>query len=63
MKAITGISDEHHALLDDYQIALRMWAEAKARYAAGSAEVVDATRYVDELERGLAAFDKPAMAA
>jgi len=63
MNAITGTSAEHLALQDDYKAALRLWAEARARYSPGSAEVVDATRYVDELEQELAGYDKPVMAA
>ncbi len=53
MKALTGNSAERQALLDEYQIALRMWSETKVLYPLESAEFAEATGHLDQLEQDL----------
>jgi hypothetical protein len=53
MKAITGISSKHMALLDEYRMALSLWSETRAFYAPGAVEVAQATRHLEELEQEL----------
>ena len=53
MKAITGISTKHMALLDEYRMALSLWSETRALYAGEAYEVVEATRHLEELEHEL----------
>jgi hypothetical protein len=63
MKAITGISTEHGALLDEYEMALRLWSEARVLYAPEAPEVREATKHLENLEHALAAYEEPAVAA
>ena len=63
MKLIAGISSEHRALLDEYQIALRLWSEARGLYAPETAEVLEATNHLETLEHALALYEEPALAA
>jgi hypothetical protein len=63
MKLIPGISSEHRALLDEYHIALRLWSEVRALYAPETAEVLEATKHLETLERALALYEEPALAA
>jgi hypothetical protein len=53
MKAIAGISAKHMALLDEYRMALSLWSETRAVYTPEAAEVVEATRRLEELEQEL----------
>lgn len=53
MKAIAGINAKHIALLDEYRMALSLWSETRAFYAAEAVEVVEATRHLEEIEREL----------
>ena len=53
MKAITGISSKHMALLDEYRMALSLWSETRAFYAPEAVEVAQATRHLEELEQEL----------
>jgi hypothetical protein len=53
MKAITGISTKHMALMEEYRMALSLWSETRAFYAAEATEVVQATRHLEELEQEL----------
>jgi hypothetical protein len=63
MSAIGGISPEHRALLDEYEMALRLWSEARVLYAPGAEEVLEATKHVENLEKDLALYKEPALAA
>jgi hypothetical protein len=63
MNLIAGISSEHRALLDEYQIALRLWSEARVRYMPEAAEVVEATNHLETLEHALSMYKEPALAA
>jgi hypothetical protein len=62
MKAIAGISSKHMALLDEYRMALGLWSETRALYAAESVEIVQATRHLEDLERELVLCDQPTFA-
>jgi hypothetical protein len=53
MKAIAGISAKHMSLLDEYRMALSLWSETRAVYTPEAAEVVQATRHLEELEQEL----------
>lgn len=54
MNAIAETSAEHTALLNEYRIALRLWAETRALYQHDSApEVIEANRMVEDLESRL----------
>ena len=50
MNAISGITVEHLALLDQYQAALRLWSESRALYAEGTPEVAETTKHLENLE-------------
>lgn len=63
MRPLAGISPEHRALLDEYEMALRLWSEARVLYAPEAEEVLEATKHVENLEKDLALFKEPAMAA
>jgi hypothetical protein len=63
MKLLVGISSEHRALLDEYQMALRLWSEARAVCPPGSAEVLEATNHLEALEHALASYEEAAVAA
>jgi hypothetical protein len=63
MKLIAGISSEHRALLDKYQMALRLWSEVRGLYPPGTAEVLEAANHLETLEHALAAHEEPAVAA
>lgn len=63
MNLIAGISSEHRALLDEYQIALRLWSEVRGLYPLESTEVLEATNHLETLERDLASYEEPAVAA
>jgi hypothetical protein len=53
MKAIEGISAKHMALLDEYRMALSLWSETRALYSPEAAEVGQATKHLEDLEREL----------
>ena len=53
MKAIAGITLKHMALLDEYRMALSLWSETRALYAAEAAEIVQATKHLEDLEHEL----------
>ncbi len=53
MKAIEGISTKHMALLDEYRMALSLWSETRALYSLEAAEVGQATKHLEDLEREL----------
>lgn len=54
MNAIAETSAEHTALLNEYRIALRLWAETRALYQGDSTpEVMEANRLVESLEHKL----------
>jgi hypothetical protein len=59
MKAITGISSKHMALLDEYRMALSLWSEARALYLPEAPEIVQATKHLEELEQALLLCDVP----
>ena len=59
MKAIAGISSKHMALLDEYRMALSLWSETRALYTAEAAEVVQATKHLEDLEHELSLWDMP----
>jgi hypothetical protein len=63
MKLIAGISSDHRALLDEYQMALRLWSEVRAFYEPETAEVVEATNHLETLEHVLTSYEEPAEAA
>ena len=63
MNVIAGISSEHRALLDEYQIALRLWSEVRGLYPLEAAEVLQATNHLETLEHTLATYEEPAVAA
>ena len=50
-------------LLEEYRVALGLWSEARAHYAPGDAEVAAATSHLEAIERELASFSQPALAA
>ena len=57
MNAIAESSAEHTALLNEYRIALRLWAEARALYRHDTApEVIEANILVESLEFRLRAI-------
>jgi hypothetical protein len=57
MNATAELSAEHTALLDEYRIALRLWAEARGLYQHDTApEVIEANRLVESLEFRLRAI-------
>ena len=60
MKAITGISSKHLALLDEYRMALSLWSETRAFYSPDTLEVRQATKHLEALEEDLALCDVPA---
>ncbi len=62
MKAITGISLKHMALLDEYRMALSLWSETRALYSPGAAEIVQATKHLEDLEHELSLCDVPLVA-
>jgi len=54
MNAIAETSAEHTALLNEYRVALRLWAETRALYHGDSTpEVMEANRLVESLEHKL----------
>ena len=57
MKAITGISSKHMALLDEYRMALSLWSETRALYSPEAAETVQATKHLEDLEHELSLCD------
>ena len=59
MKAITGISSKHMALLDEYRMALSLWSETRALYSPEAAEIVQATKHLEDLEHELSLCDVP----
>jgi len=59
MKAITGISSKHMALLDEYRMALSLWSETRAFYSADTIEVRQATKHLEALEEDLTLCDVP----
>ena len=59
MKAIAGISSKHMALLDEYRMALSLWSETRALYVSGAAEIIQATRHLEDLEYEIALGDVP----
>jgi hypothetical protein len=59
MKAIMGISSKHMALLGEYRMALSLWSETRALYTPEAAEVMQATRHLEELERALSLCQEP----
>lgn len=63
MNLIAGISSEHRALLDEYQIALRLWSETRVLYAPETAEVLEATNHLETLEHALTMSEEPSLAA
>jgi hypothetical protein len=62
MKAIAGISSKHMALLDEYRMALSLWSETRALYSPGAAEILQATKHLEDLERELLLCDVPSVA-
>ncbi|MEO8049035.1 MAG: hypothetical protein ABI833_01350 [Acidobacteriota bacterium] len=62
MKAITGISAKHMALLDEYRMALGLWSETRALYSAEAAEVQQVIKHLEELERSLSLCNEPTSA-
>lgn len=62
MKAIAGISSRHMALLDEYRMTLSLWSETRALYSPGAAEVVQATKHLEDLEHELLLCDVPPVA-
>jgi hypothetical protein len=63
MKLIAGIGSEHRALLDEYQMALRLWSEVRGLYPPETTEVLEATYHLETLEHALASCEEPALAA
>jgi hypothetical protein len=59
MKAIAGISLKHMTLLDEYRMALSLWSETRALYSPDAAEVIQATRHLQDLEQELTPCDVP----
>ena len=59
VKAITGISAKHLALLEEYRMALSLWSETRAIYSPETDEVRQATTHLEELERDLGLCDEP----
>jgi hypothetical protein len=59
MKAITGVSSKHMALLDEYRMALSLWSETRALYSADAIEVRQATKHLEALEEDLTLCDVP----
>ncbi len=59
MKAIAGISSKHMALLDQYRMALSLWSETRALYSPEAAEIVQATKHLEDLEHELSLCDVP----
>ena len=57
MKAITGISSKHMALLDEYRMALSLWSETRAIYSPEAAEIVQATKHLEDLEHEISLCD------
>jgi hypothetical protein len=62
MKAIAGISSKHMALLDEYRMALSLWSETRALYSSEAAEIVQATKHLEDLEHELSLCDVPLVA-
>jgi hypothetical protein len=62
MKAIAGISSKHMALLDEYRMALSLWSETRALYSPEAAEIVQATKHLEDLEHELSLCDVPLVA-
>jgi hypothetical protein len=62
MKAIAGISSKHMALLDEYRMALSLWSETRALYSAEAAEIMQATKHLEDLEHELSLCDVPLVA-
>ena len=62
MKAITGISAKHMALLDEYRMALSLWSETRAFYPEDTVEVRQATKHLEALEEDLTLCDVPTSA-
>ncbi len=50
-------------LLDEYRVALGLWSEIRALYAADDPEITAATSHLEALEGELAAYSQPALAA
>ncbi len=59
MKAIAGISTKHMALLDEYRMALSLWSETRALYLPEAAEIVQATKHLEDLEHEISLCDVP----
>jgi hypothetical protein len=59
MKAVTGISAKHMALLDEYRMALSLWSETRALYSADAIEVRQAIQHLEALEEDLTLCDVP----
>ena len=62
MKAIAGISSKHMTLLDEYRMALSLWSETRALYSPEAAEIVQATKHLEDLEHELSQCDLPLVA-
>ena len=62
MKAIAGISSKHMPLLDEYRMALSLWSEPRALYSAEAAEIMQATKHLEDLEHELSLCDVPLVA-
>jgi hypothetical protein len=62
MKAIAGIRSKHMALLDQYRMALSLWSETRALYSPEAAEIVQATKHLEDLEHELSGCDVPLVA-
>ena len=62
MKSIAGISSKHVTLLDEYRMALSLWSETRALYSPEAAEIVQATKHLEDLEHELSLCDVPLVA-
>ena len=50
-------------LLNEYRIALGLWSDVRAHYSPEEPEVAAATSHLEVLEKELASFSQPAVAA
>jgi len=60
---MNAMEQSYTELLNEYRIALGLWSEVRAHYSPDEPEVIAATSHLEGLERELAAFSQPALAA
>jgi hypothetical protein len=61
--SMNAMEGAYSGLLNEYRVALGLWSEARAHYSPDEPEVAAATSHLEAIERELASFAQPALAA